>query len=185
MPKRLNLLGQKFNRLKVIGKNPVKAPDGRTRWICVCECGKQTSVSGSYLVNSNTKSCGCYRTERMSKAAVTHGMTDTSEYSTWVNIKQLCSDKTRKNYGAKGIKVCDRWMNSFENFLEDMGMKPSPKHQLRRLDKSKDYTLENCKWISAGECKDSTPNTVSSNAKTTGLSEWSKYFGHITESHQG
>ncbi len=182
MPKRLSLLGQKFGRLKAVSKDPVKAPDGRSKWICVCECGKQTSISGSYLINGNTKSCGCLRSEKMSKSALTHGMTETSEYSTWTNIKQLCSNKTNKNYGAKGIKVCDRWANSFENFLEDMGRKPSPQHQLRRTNKSMDYTPENCKWIVSGEYTEPAPIPTGHSTKLTGLSEWTKYFGNIPSS---
>ena len=79
----------------------------------------------------------------------THGMSETVEYRAWFEMKRRCCDHNRKcynNYGGRGIKVCDRWNESFENFYEDMGDKPTPNHSLDRIDVDGDYTPDNCKW---------------------------------------
>lgn len=79
----------------------------------------------------------------------THGMSNTPEYKAWFEMKRRCYNKNRKgykNYGGRGIKVCDRWLESFENFYEDMGDRPSPNHSLDRIDVNGNYEPSNCKW---------------------------------------
>jgi hypothetical protein len=106
----------------------------------------------------NTLSCGCLRVEhgqRIRRAqglnSKTHGMSHTNEYMIWAGIKQRCYKnevwcRSYKNYGGRGIKVCDRWMECFENFYEDMGPRPSKDHSVERKDNNKDYSPENCYW---------------------------------------
>lgn len=143
----IDLTGQKFNRLTVISFfGMVKR---RTRWNVICDCGTTRVVDGSKLKNGHTKSCGCLQVENRGKSSITHGKSHTLTWHTWVRIRQRCNNVTNINYndyGGRGIKVCDRWMESYENFLEDMGERPIGKYSLDRIDNSKGYSKENCRW---------------------------------------
>lgn len=93
-------------------------------------------------------SCGCWRSMRPSPA-ITHGMTSSPEYYSWRAMKRRClapNASQYKYYGGRGIKVCRRWIESFEAFLADMGHKPSKKHSIERRDTNGDYTPHNCCW---------------------------------------
>jgi hypothetical protein len=84
----------------------------------------------------------------------THGLTKSREYKTWLKMKERCYNPRAINferYGARGITVCDEWRNCFEQFLADMGNKPSPKHSIERVDNMAGYSKENCKWVTMKE----------------------------------
>lgn len=120
------------------------------------------------LRSGGTKSCGCYAREKLSSISTKHGHTKnrrvTSEYRAWCKMKERCNNKKDKcypNYGGRGIKICDRWECSFENFLEDMGYKPSSKHSIDRIDVNGDYRPSNCRWATAKEqARNKTNNRV-------------------------
>lgn len=122
----------------------------RVRWICRCECGKEIEVQTSHLRSGHTQSCGCYRLDQIIKAKRTHGQSGkTKEYVTWCHLKSRCmncKNSVFPHYGGRGIRVCDRWLNSFEAFLEDMGYAPSPKYSIDRKDNNGDYEKSNCHW---------------------------------------
>lgn len=143
--KLIDMTGQKFNRLTAIKRIDLK------KWLFKCDCGNE-KVIDSYCVRKGiTKSCGCYNAEVASERGTIHGLRDSSEYHTWASMKQRCNINTANKenfdlYAGRGITVCDRWINSFENFIEDMGMKPSAKHSIDRIDNNKGYYKENCRW---------------------------------------
>jgi hypothetical protein len=155
----IDLTGQKFNRLSVvkyIGKNNL----GQSVWECLCDCGNKKITAGSSLKRSLVKSCGCLRAEKSritagQNRAVKHGRTGTAEYVAWQAMKKRCywkGDPYYYCYGAIGIIVCERWVNSFENFFEDMGPRPSSKHSVDRFPNKKgNYEPSNCRWATNKE----------------------------------
>lgn len=152
MGKFRDLTGLKFGRLTVISVSCVKR--GRYHWNCICECGGTLSVEGTRITSGNTSSCGCIFREIMVKRNTTHGKSRTRENLSWKNAKQRCYNKNHpyyKNYGGRGIIMCDRWINSFTNFISDMGVAPSNKHTLERMDVNGNYEPSNCKWATYKE----------------------------------
>lgn len=146
-----NIIGQRFNRLVVIEYAGL-SNQNQAKWLCRCDCNNEVSVEAGSLKTGNTQSCGCLNREliRSRKSRLTHGMRNSLEYSTWCSIKRRCYNPNQENYeryGGKGIRMCARWLNSFENFYEDMGPKPTHNHTIERKDSSKDYSPDNCIWL--------------------------------------
>lgn len=121
-------------------------------WVCRCECGIQREVIGGNLKSGFTKSCGCLKKE-MREKRITHGFSrrnsTRTEYRIWGNIRQRCLNPNNPkfhDYGGRGIKVCDRWEKSFEEFFKDMGKRPSKELTVGRMDNDGNYEPSNCRW---------------------------------------
>ena len=143
-----NIKNQRFNRL--VAKEYSHTEKGKSStWVCECDCGNLVEVELSSLKSSNTQSCGCLRLERMAETNTKHQRSKTSEYYAWDNMLQRCRNPKNpqyKNYGGRGIYVCEEWASSFEAFLNDMGEKPSKNLSLDRIDNNKGYYKNNCRW---------------------------------------
>jgi len=172
----IDITSQRFSRLFVVGRGANKGK--QYGWNCICDCGNTTHVAGSSLRSGYTKSCGCLRDESISNRVTKHGMSSTSEHGIWLAMKRRCYNVNNPDYhryGGRGIKVCDRWLESFKNFYADMGAKPEG-HSIDRIDYNGDYTLENCKWSNSFE----QANNKSTNARYVygdeehTIAEWSR-----------
>ena len=141
----------KFGRWQVTYETMVPR-DGKVRWKCICECGNVKWVQSSHLINGNSKSCGCWNREIAVINNTTHGLSKIPEYGIYKNMIRRCYVPTAAfyaDYGGRGIQVCDRWRgeNGLQNFLSDMGRRPSIKYSLDRTNNNGNYEPLNCKWI--------------------------------------
>lgn len=181
-----DITGQKFNRLTVI-KFAYRGKDNRAYWECKCDCGNVAIVSGKNLRSGNTKSCGCYNLESISKRNKvihrTHGETNTKLFHIWVGIKTRCHNPNTinyHNYGGKGISICEEWDNSFESF-RDWALSNGYKDglQIDRIDFNGNYEPSNCRWCTAKEQqRNKSSNTmITYQGETHSIAEWADIIG--------
>lgn len=146
-----SLVGKKYSRLLVLFLHHTEK-SGENYWLCRCDCGNVAIVRRSCLRRGATKSCGCLQRELIVDRSRTHGLVATPEYHSWNGMKARCTNPKGKDwnrYGGRGIRVCDRWLNSFENFLADMGRRPGPGYSIERKENDGNYEPGNCCWATA------------------------------------
>lgn len=171
-----NIVGNKFGRLTVMSFAGTSS--GRSRWDCRCDCGNTIIVVGGSLISGNTKSCGCFNLEGRRNRKLTHGQHGSPEYNTWGHMIARCERPSCKDfqyYGARGIKVCDRW-REFSNFFADMGKKPSPKHSIDRINNNGNYEPSNCYWATHKEQMRNrrTNHLLAFNGQTLCIAAWAE-----------
>lgn len=190
-----NLKDREYNQLTVLQLGEAfRYPRGKKQgqikywtWLCRCECGKELLVRSEYLKSGHTQSCGCRRVKQCGDNFRTHGEgskyeTVTPEYRAWLEmIRRCCSpnSKSYPDYGGRGIRICKRWRTSYENFLADMGRRPSDTHSLDRKKVNGHYTPANCRWATRKEQNRNRRNnrylTVGDVTKT--VSAWAEESG--------
>lgn len=150
-------------------------------WECICDCGNVKTTQGRYLIKGETKSCGCYNLECISARNKTHGDSHSKEHNAWTGIKQRCydrNDKSYKNYGGRGITMCERWINSYENFLLDIGRAPTKKHSIERKKVNEGYSPDNCVWATSIEQANNTRKNhlITYRGETKTRAQWCRIF---------
>lgn len=153
---------------------------GKRKWRCQCDCGNETIVRGTYLRSGHTVSCGCFRTEKTIARSMTHGLTGSKAHRAWTHMKNRCLNSNyhaNEEYRDRGI--CDRWLDSFEAFYEDMGEPPTQKHTLERINNDGPYSPENCRWATQAEQNRNTNQTLklTYNGITRPLIDWAEAIG--------
>ena len=151
--KRLDLTGQRFGRLTVVRLHAMKGYEAI--WECRCECGTLCYPTRHNLRAGNHASCGCLRRELGAQKTLTHGASrrgrHSPEYRTWSSAKARCFNQRNKRfteYGGRGITMCDRWVDDFQAFLDDMGPRPHG-HSLDRINVDGNYEPGNCRWATS------------------------------------
>ena len=177
-----DLIGKKFGKLTVI-KNVGIDKKYNTLWLCKCDCGNEKIVARYKLTIGNTKSCGCLKKQHCSNLHKIHGLSNTKIGYTWRGMKSRCynpKNENYKNYGGRGIKVCDEWLNDFMNFY-NWSINNGYKEDLSidRINSDGNYEPNNCRWI---PWKEQTRNTrrnrmITYNNETHCLAEWAEILG--------
>lgn len=180
MPAPMNLVGQRFGRLLVLGPAPKKQNYAKA-WRCLCDCGKESTPTTTCLTNGNSQSCGCLRDERALAVSTKHGRTRTREHRAWLGMRRRCHEPSRadyKWYGARGIAVCPEWRESFSAFFRDVGPCPAGL-TLDRIDPALGYQPGNCRWATpqAQANNRRTNHRITFRGETHTLAEWSRLTG--------
>lgn len=182
MGRRIDLLGQRFGRLTVIEETSQRA-NGSILWKCRCDCGNTVLVRSNHLRRGGVLSCGCFNKEK----GVTHGDTHTHLYATWRSLKDRCNNPNHpqyKDYGGRGIKVCDEWNGNYEAYREWSllnGYADTKRGDctIDRIDVNGNYEPSNCRWVDMkAQCRNRRNNVViECDGESHCLSEWAEMLG--------
>lgn len=177
-----DLKGKKFGRLTVIEQQGINK-NRKALWLCVCDCGNSVVLASTALVSNNAKSCGCLRKEKTSERVKTHGLSKTRIYTTWSHMKDRCynpNDAKYKNYGERGITICDEWKDNFQSFFKwSIENGYADNLTIDRIDVNGNYEPSNCRWATA-EMQASnrrTSHLITHNGKTQTMKQWANELG--------
>ena len=182
----IDLTGKKFNRLTVLKRVENRGKD--PAWLCKCDCGNECIVVGPHLKRGDIKSCGCFHKESVAcrnivnKPAKKHGKSNERIYKVWDDMKSRCYNQNHKEYnlyGGEGKTVCDDWLHDFQAFY-DWAMANGYKEGLtiERIDNTKGYSPDNCKWATYKEQANNKRNNhlITYNGKTQTMAQWADEY---------
>jgi hypothetical protein len=177
------IIGSIYTRWTVIDRAPPETKGNK--WLCRCECGTIKVIKAEQLNGGHSRSCGCLSIDTaralMKVRSKTHGMSRAKIYKAWLKLVRRCTkpqDADFSEYGARGITVCDEWLK-FENFYRDMGERPTAHHSIERIDNTKGYTPDNCRWATAIEQANNRRNTrlYTINGRAMTIPMWAREYG--------
>lgn len=172
-----NIAGERYGRL-VAASYQGPGPQKRgSLWLFRCDCSAELVRIAGDVRRGMIRSCGCAQIDSQVRRLRTHGRSRTPEWATWNTMKMRCTNPNNpvyRHYGGRGIVVCDRWLNSFAAFFEDMGERPSPKHRLDRIDNDGPYSPDNCRWATQKEqCRNTRQNRlITFRDETLCITDW-------------
>lgn len=177
-----SMIGKRYGSLTVI-KLEYKAKNGSNYWLCKCDCGNKTIVRTDNLRNGHTKSCGCLREKTSSELLTTHGLSETRIYKIYKAMKSRTTNKNStgyKNYGGRGIKICDEWLSDFRKFYYwsiNNGYKDGL--TIDRIDVNGNYEPSNCRWTTMKEQGNNKRNNhnITYNGETHTMKQWAERLG--------
>jgi hypothetical protein len=182
MGQRIDISGRRFGFL--VAKHPIQRVPGTKKelyWLCRCDCGNEKKVPSRALFSGKSKSCGCMSKALASESIKKHGQYKSREYGSWCAMKQRCLNPDSKHfrrYGERGIGICNQWIDSFEQFLADMGRRPKDT-TLERIDNNQGYFPENCMWASRRQQQNNTSRNrvISAFGESMTVTMWSRKIG--------
>ena len=185
MTKNKNLINQKFGKLTVIEFNAKITKNKRTRqyWLCKCECGNYKIIEQDHLISGHTRSCGCLKKEIIRNKIHKHGLTNTRLFRIWTNIKTRCYNKKLKcykNYGGRGIAVCNEWLKDFKAFYNwAINNGYSDDLTIDRINVNGHYEPNNCRWIDIKTQQRNRANNyfIKYNGEEHCITEWGRILG--------
>lgn len=171
-----NLIGRKFNRLTVI-----EELEGN-KVLCKCECGNEVIADRGNVRSGHTKSCGCYKEEFCKTAPLKHGMSHSSVFRSWAHMLERCTNKNcadYKNYGGRGIAVCDEWQDSTAFIKWALSHGYQEGLTIDRIDVNGNYSPDNCRWATRSEQNKNRRSTIllTYNGKTQCAKDWAQEYG--------
>lgn len=179
---RNNLIGKRFSYLTVIDVAGINK-NGKRNWVCKCDCGNVVTKVGSSLISGNTKSCGCKKNSMVSQQKTKHKHYGEKIYIIWIAMKGRCYNKKNisyKDYGERGIQVCDEWKNDFMAFYEWANKNGYIEGlSIDRVDFNGNYCPDNCRWVSKEFQQSNKRNNkyITYQGKTMTIPQWSRYLG--------
>lgn len=181
MSKTIPMIGKRFGRLTVIAEGEKSATSRSARWICRCDCGNITKpITGEVLRKGKATSCGCYKRELTIERSTRHGLCGTRIHRIWSGMKSRCYNPNApkySRYGARGIRVCDEWLNSLEAFCEwAMTHGYADNLTIDRIDNDGNYCPENCRWTTnEDQCNNRGHHILLEiNGETKTIAQWAK-----------
>lgn len=163
MSRIIDMSGKKYGNLTAIKLVGYKASNNNAVWNFVCDCGNELNTEGYSVRTGKITTCKECGRKRTRAASLKHGLSNTPEFRAWAEIKSRClntKSTSYKNYCGRVIKICDRWIDSFENFLADMGIKPTKDHSIDRINNQGNYEPDNCRWSTVLEQANNKRNSV-------------------------
>ncbi len=175
------VIGKRFGMLLVKDVAVEHSAFSSRKFNAVCDCGKSCTPNGRNLIKGYSKSCGCVRIKHRHCANGAGPHRSSFTYHSWKSVIARCRNKnslTYKFYGAVGIDVCERWLK-FENFLTDMGERPSKDYSIDRIDNSLGYFPGNCRWATRSQqCRNQRSNRIIEfRGESLTLAEWVERTG--------
>lgn len=174
-----SIIGKVYGHVTVLSAGEIHGKN--RKYLCKCSCGHEFYAFRNNLIKGNTTRCKPCGLKTTSSKITRHGMSEHPMYNVYRSMINRCYDKKNSqyiNYGQKGITVCDRWLASFDNFLEDMGVRPDC-YSIDRIDNNGNYEKENCRWATnKQQCRNTSRNKlIVFNGETKCVVEWAEMFG--------